>query len=71
MASAILRIVSLLTDVLAFVHNAEDLAWFATIISGIHAVRDLLSRRWVRSTIDGVTGVTLIGFGVKLGLSSR
>ena len=56
---------------LAFVHNLEGLAWFATIIFGIHAVRDLLSRRRVRQTIDGVTGATLIGFGVKLGLSSR
>lgn len=56
---------------LALVHNLEGLAWFAMIIFGIHAVRDLLSRRRARQTIDGVTGATLIGFGVKLGLSSR
>jgi threonine/homoserine/homoserine lactone efflux protein len=56
---------------LAFVHDLESLAWFAAIIFGTHSVRALLERRAARRAIDGLTGTTLIGFGLKLGLSSR
>lgn len=56
---------------LAFVHDIEGLAWFTAIILGTHTVRGLLERRGVRRGVDGVTGATLIGFGVKLGLSSK
>jgi threonine/homoserine/homoserine lactone efflux protein len=56
---------------LACVHNVEGLAWFAMIIFGVQALRDVLRRRRARQAIDGMTGATLIGFGVKLGLSSR
>ena len=52
---------------LALVHDAEGLLWFSAIILGAHAVGGVLQRR----RIDGVTGATLIGFGVKLGLSSK
>lgn len=56
---------------LALVHDAEGLLWFSAIILGAHAVGGVLQRRRVRRGIDGVTGATLIGFGVKLGLSSK
>jgi threonine/homoserine/homoserine lactone efflux protein len=56
---------------LAFVHDLEGLAWFTAIILGTHTVRALLARHRARRTIDGVTGATLIGFGIKLGLSSK
>lgn len=56
---------------LAFVHDIEGLAWFTAIIVSTHTVRGLLQRRSVRRGVDGVTGATLIGFGVKLGLSSK
>ena len=56
---------------LAFVHDLEGLVWFTAIILGTHSVRTLLGRRSVRRGIDGATGATLVGFGLKLGLSGR
>ena len=56
---------------LALVHDLEGLTWFSAIILGAHFVRGWLERRRVRRGVDAVTGVTLIGFGIKLGLSSR
>ena len=56
---------------LALVHDLEGLAWFTAIILGAHIVRSWLERRRVRRGLDGVTGATLIGFGIKLGLSSK
>lgn len=56
---------------LASVHDVEGLAWFTFIILGTHSARAILSRRKARRVIDGVTGGTLIGFGLKLGLSAR
>lgn len=56
---------------LALVHDAEGLVWFTAIILGAHSVRALIERRRARRGIDGITGATLIGFGVKLGLASK
>lgn len=56
---------------LAFVHDLEGLAWFTLIILGTHGIRTWLRRRSVERSVDGLTGVALIGFGLKLGLSSR
>jgi threonine/homoserine/homoserine lactone efflux protein len=56
---------------LAFVHDLEGMVWFTAIILGTHSVRTLIGRRSVRRAIDGATGATLIGFGLKLGLSAR
>ncbi len=56
---------------LALVHDLEALAWFTAIIFGTHRVRALLERRQARRAIDRVTGATLIGFGLKLGLSAK
>lgn len=56
---------------LALVHDVEGLACFTAIILGTHSARRLLERRQARRGIDGITGATLIGFGVKLGLSSK
>jgi threonine/homoserine/homoserine lactone efflux protein len=56
---------------LALVHDIEGLVWFTAIILGTHSVRRLLERRKAQRGIDGITGATLIGFGVKLGLSSK
>jgi threonine/homoserine/homoserine lactone efflux protein len=56
---------------LASVHDLEGLIWFTAIIFGVGSVRALLVRRGVRRGIDGVTGATFVGFGVKLGLSAR
>ena len=56
---------------LALVHDLEGLTWFSAIILGAHTVRRWLQSRRTRRGLDGVTGATLIGFGIKLGLSSR
>ncbi len=56
---------------LALVHDIEGLAWFSLIIFGARAARGLLARRSMRRTVDAGTGAVLIGFGLRLGLSSR
>lgn len=56
---------------LALVHDVEGLVWFTGIITCAQAFRGFLARRQVRRAVDGGTGAALIGFGVKLGLSSR
>ncbi|WP_436524053.1 LysE family translocator [Actinoplanes sp. HUAS TT8] len=56
---------------LALVHDLEALVWFSLIIFGAQAARGLLARRVVRRTVDAGTGAVLIGFGLRLGLSSR
>jgi threonine/homoserine/homoserine lactone efflux protein len=53
---------------LALVHDLEGAVWFTAIVLGTHTVRGLLARRAARRTIDGVTGATLIGFGIRLAL---
>lgn len=55
---------------LALVHDVEGLLWFTMIILGAQAARGYLARRSVRRTVDAGTGVVLLGFGVRLGLSS-
>jgi threonine/homoserine/homoserine lactone efflux protein len=56
---------------LALVHDLEGLVWFSLIIFGAQAARGFLARRAVRRTVDAGTGAVLIGFGLRLGLSSR
>ncbi|SDT71418.1 LysE family translocator [Actinoplanes derwentensis] len=56
---------------LALVHDVEGLLWFTLIILGAQAARGFLARRAVRRTVDAGTGAVLLGFGVRLGLSSN
>ena len=56
---------------LALVHDLEGLLWFTAIILGAGALRAQLARRSVRRAVDGGTGAVLLGFGLKLGLSSN
>lgn len=56
---------------LALVHDIEGLVWFTAIIMGVHTARAMLERRRVQRGVDAVTGATLLGFGIKLGLSSK
>ena len=56
---------------LALVHDLEALIWFAVLILGAHSVRVLLQRRATALAVDGVTGLALVGFGIKLGFTSR
>lgn len=56
---------------LALVHDVEGIAWFALLIFGAHLVREQLARPAVHRALDRVTGVVLVGFGVRLALSNR
>ena len=57
--------------VLALVHDVEGLVWFTGIILAAQRVRHALARRVVQRSVDGATGLALVGFGVKLGLAAR
>ena len=54
---------------LALVHNAEGMAWFTLLILAAHTLRGWLERTSVRRAIDRLTGMALVGFGLKLALS--
>ncbi len=56
---------------LAGVHDVEGMAWFALLISAVHWARHWLSGGRVHRVMDRVTGVVLIGFGLRLALSRR
>ena len=54
---------------LAGVHGAISATWFAVLIVLAGALGRWLRRPRTTRAIDGVTGATLVGFGVKLALS--
>ena len=56
---------------LAGIHDAEGLIWFTTLISAVHLARRFLDSNRVHKIMDRITGTVLIGFGLKLALSSR
>ena len=53
---------------LALVHAALSLVWFAVLVLGAAAARRWLQRPGVHRTVEGVTGVTLLGLGLRLAL---
>jgi threonine/homoserine/homoserine lactone efflux protein len=57
--------------VLAGVHDAEGIIWFTLLISAVHFARRFLDSNRARTIMDRITGTVLIGFGLKLALSSR
>jgi threonine/homoserine/homoserine lactone efflux protein len=56
---------------LALVHDIEGMLWFTGLILGAQWARRWLGRRGTQRAVDSLTGTALLGFGVKLGLSSR
>jgi RhtB (resistance to homoserine/threonine) family protein len=44
--------------------------WLLVLLFFVHRVREWLSKRKIRRTLDGVTGTALIGFGTILALES-
>lgn len=57
--------------VLAGVHDAEGITWFAILISAAYLARRYLESNRVHKLMDRITGTVLIGFGLKLALSQR
>jgi threonine/homoserine/homoserine lactone efflux protein len=56
---------------LAGIHDAEGLIWFTALISTVHLARRFLDSNRAHKVMDRITGTVLIGFGLKLALSSR
>ena len=51
---------------LAYTVAALGLVWQVLLLFFVHRVRGWLQRRRVRRTMDGATGVALVGFGAAL-----
>jgi threonine/homoserine/homoserine lactone efflux protein len=56
---------------LAAVHAALTVVWFALLIGLASVLAPWLRRPRTVRTIDGVTGAALVGFGVRLALAGR
>jgi threonine/homoserine/homoserine lactone efflux protein len=56
---------------LAAVHAALSVVWFALLITAAAGLGRWLRRPGTARVVDGVTGATLIGFGVRLAVSGR
>jgi threonine/homoserine/homoserine lactone efflux protein len=56
---------------LALVHDAESIIWFAALIYGANALRRWLNSPRVERIIDRVTGSILIAFGAVVASESR
>jgi threonine/homoserine/homoserine lactone efflux protein len=56
---------------LALVHDAESIIWFAALIYGAHALRRWLNSPRVERVVDRITGSVLIAFGAVVASESR
>jgi threonine/homoserine/homoserine lactone efflux protein len=56
--------------ILAGVHDAEGITWFAMLICASHAARRFLDSDRAHKAMDRIAGTALIGFGVKLAFSN-
>ena len=54
---------------LAGVHDAESLIWFTALITAAHQARRWLDRDSVKRGLDRITGIVLLGFGLKLAVT--
>lgn len=63
--------VAIWVTMLAALHLAISVAWLAFFAWFIARVRGSVSRPKVRQALDRVTGVALVGFGVRLAKSAR
>ena len=50
----------------AWSHAALSLTYLLALTTGLHRARQLLLRRKVRRTLDGMTGAVLLGFSARL-----
>jgi threonine/homoserine/homoserine lactone efflux protein len=53
------------------VNAAEDVIWFTLLIIAAHLARRFLDNQRAHKIMERVSGTVLIGFGVRLALSSR
>lgn len=56
---------------LALVHDAESMIWFAALIHGAHTLRRVLNSPRFERIVDRITGSVLVTFGVVVASESR
>jgi threonine/homoserine/homoserine lactone efflux protein len=56
---------------LAVIWVACDCAWYLSLTTAVHAARGLFTRSTLRRRVERLTGVVLIGFGIRLAAQSR
>lgn len=56
---------------LAYTHAVLGLLWLIVLVMFLHRIRSFLRRRRVRRSLDGATGVAMIGFGARLAIESH
>jgi threonine/homoserine/homoserine lactone efflux protein len=56
---------------LAYTHAVLGLLWLIVLVVFLHRSRSFLRRRRVRRSLDGATGVAMIGFGARLAIESH
>lgn len=56
---------------LAFVHDILGIAWFAVLILAAGPMRRALRGPAAQRAVDATTGSVRVGFGVRLGLTTR
>lgn len=54
---------------LAYTHAVLSLLWLIVLVTLLHRMRAFLQRRRVRRSMDGATGVAMIGFGARLAIT--
>jgi threonine/homoserine/homoserine lactone efflux protein len=53
------------------IYVTEGIIWFSVLISAVHVARRILDSNRARKIMERITGTVLIGFGLKLAVSSR
>jgi RhtB (resistance to homoserine/threonine) family protein len=56
---------------LAYTHAVLGLLWLIVLVNFLYRIRSFLRRRRVRRSLDGATGVAMIGFGARLAIESH
>ena len=56
---------------LAYTHAVLGLLWLIVLVAFLHRIRSFLRRRRVRRSLDGATGVAMLGFGARLAIESH
>ena len=56
---------------LATIHNLECFIWFSMLIWGTNLARNFFARTQVRVWLERISGIALIGFGIRMALEAK
>jgi threonine/homoserine/homoserine lactone efflux protein len=56
---------------LATIHNLECFIWFSMLIWGTNLARNFFARTQVRVWLERVSGIALIGFGIRMAMEAK